>query len=1080
MVTIPLYGPDSNTTWNITGEDAGNIEGAGVIDFAGVENLTGADDNQDTFVFEAAGSISGFIEGGDAGFDSLALNGDQIVHVAYTSTGFGSGTVERDSDVITYFGLEPLVDAMGGSRSFSNASPGDDTIRITDVGDPDDNRFAVYIDTAGKEDVVFTNASGITSLSVNSLDGDDTIVLDALDSLFDGDIILDAGLGDDDITVNAITGSGSYTINGGGGTGDLLRFEGTDVVTLSDSALLDLDFARTDVNVTQREGTQAETSIAVNPTDPNNIIIGSNDFDSDDGAPLNDSVWVTKDGGKKWVREKIPVPVGTSSSGDPTIVFNRAGRAVYAHVVFGNTGERTLAAAVSDDKGDSWTHALITAAMVDSINDDKPYLAVGPDYADPNLAQDRFVIAWMANNKVFISTSTDGLNWNDPILVSDEQYTLHDPVPAIGPNGEIYVVWENASTVDEGVVMFDATKDGGATWLPDNVPIYTGSLSFGNDGFEGSFYHIPAQPERVVLMGLSIDVDRSGGPNNGRIYVSFADQKDQDGDSSTAHDDLDIFVLASDDFKEGSGVDLADQGSKPWDAHGGTGAMGSLRVSREPGEASQFLAWLDVDQSNGNVAVSWHDARNDTAGAPNNTNGTPNDQVEYFASISIDGGRTWSANVPVSDGVSTGGQADSPLIFPKRNFMEYSALALADGSIYMAWADNSNVTGDNPDSSPIRMDVYYDRVVMDALRLDQIERAAITADSEVHTADFTGQLISLTGVPDWVAQGPGPITGGGVTGITDQPVTGAIESLAIDPSDLKRIYLATTGGGVWRNNDITVLFDFDQSTLTTEVQTKLTEFAEFLRENPTLSVKVVGHTDAAGTEVVNKTRSEERALAVKNFLIGQGIAASRLDNSGHRLVSNERLEFLGDAILGAIVCELLYRRFPDYLEGDLTKIKSIVVSRVSCAKLSESLGFQECLILGKGMAQNSDLPASLLADVFESLVAAIYLDGGNSEVRGFVEATIGPEIELAEAGELEGNFKSLLQQLAQREFGSTPVYQLLDEKGPDHAKCFQVAAQVGGRRYEAAWGRNKKEAEQRAASNALAEIVEERPPCATD
>ncbi|MCA9146323.1 MAG: ribonuclease III [Planctomycetaceae bacterium] len=209
-------------------------------------------------------------------------------------------------------------------------------------------------------------------------------------------------------------------------------------------------------------------------------------------------------------------------------------------------------------------------------------------------------------------------------------------------------------------------------------------------------------------------------------------------------------------------------------------------------------------------------------------------------------------------------------------------------------------------------------------------------------------------------------------------------------------------------------------------------------------------------------------------------ALTHASGAEHRLASNERLEFLGDAILGGIVCELLYRRFPDYLEGDLTKIKSIVVSRVSCAKLSGSLGFEECLILGKGMAQNSNLPASLLADVFEALVAAIYLDGGASEVRRFVEATIGPEIELAEAGELEGNFKSQLQQLAQREFGSTPVYQLLDETGPDHAKCFQVAAQVGGHRYEPAWGRNKKEAEQRAASNALAEIDDERPPYATD
>ena len=93
---------------------------------------------------------------------------------------------------------------------------------------------------------------------------------------------------------------------------------------------------------------------------------------------------------------------------------------------------------------------------------------------------------------------------------------------------------------------------------------------------------------------------------------------------------------------------------------------------------------------------------------------------------------------------------------------------------------------------------------------------------------------------------------------------------------------------------------------------------------------------------------------------------------------------------------------------------------------------------------------------------------------------MGPEIEAAVAGELAGNYKSLLQQFAQREFGNTPIYQLLDEKGPDHAKCFKVSAVVGGRRFEAAWGRNKKEAEQRAACNALSELKSQQAPFPSD
>ncbi len=190
-----------------------------------------------------------------------------------------------------------------------------------------------------------------------------------------------------------------------------------------------------------------------------------------------------------------------------------------------------------------------------------------------------------------------------------------------------------------------------------------------------------------------------------------------------------------------------------------------------------------------------------------------------------------------------------------------------------------------------------------------------------------------------------------------------------------------------------------------------------------------------------------------------------------RLSSNERLEFLGDAILGAVVCEMLFHRYPEYLEGDLTKIKSVVVSRKTCTKISQELGIQEWLILGKGMTTSPVIPPSLLADVFESLLAAIYLDGGDAAARRFIKRHVGPEIVLAANSKLGSNYKSLLQQLAQRDYGTTPTYQLLDEKGPDHSKCFRIAAQIGSYRYPPAWGGNKKEAEQRAARNALTELT---------
>ena len=105
-------------------------------------------------------------------------------------------------------------------------------------------------------------------------------------------------------------------------------------------------------------------------------------------------------------------------------------------------------------------------------------------------------------------------------------------------------------------------------------------------------------------------------------------------------------------------------------------------------------------------------------------------------------------------------------------------------------------------------------------------------------------------------------------------------------------------------------------------------------------------------------------------------ALTHASGANHRLVSNERMEFLGDAILGAIVCDMLFRKFPDYLEGELTRIKSIVVSRRTCAKISEELGIDEFLVIGKGMGSHDQTPSSMMADVFESLIGAIYLDGG--------------------------------------------------------------------------------------------------------
>lgn len=186
--------------------------------------------------------------------------------------------------------------------------------------------------------------------------------------------------------------------------------------------------------------------------------------------------------------------------------------------------------------------------------------------------------------------------------------------------------------------------------------------------------------------------------------------------------------------------------------------------------------------------------------------------------------------------------------------------------------------------------------------------------------------------------------------------------------------------------------------------------------------------------------------------------------------SNERMEFLGDAVLGFVVCEYLYRSYPELLEGEMTKIKSSVVSRRTCAQVSEAIELAEQLNLGKGMADRGELPSSVNAAALEAIIAAVYLDGGMDPARDFILRHFVPIIEQTAESAHQDNYKSLLQQHAQQESIGHPQYVLLDEKGPDHAKCFEVCVEIDHQRYPSAWANSKKEAEQKAAEHALLEL----------
>lgn len=234
------------------------------------------------------------------------------------------------------------------------------------------------------------------------------------------------------------------------------------------------------------------------------------------------------------------------------------------------------------------------------------------------------------------------------------------------------------------------------------------------------------------------------------------------------------------------------------------------------------------------------------------------------------------------------------------------------------------------------------------------------------------------------------------------------------------------------------------------------------------------------------------------MLLRQALTHSSCSNT--HLDSNERLEFLGDATLGLVISNMLYHLFPQMAEGELSKVKSSIVSRKTCRKVALRLGLNSFLYIGKGL---DCIPDSLIANVMESVTGAIFLDGGYEEVRLFIEEKFRPEIEIffrslkkeisplsinKSKGKisvldvdhlidsLTENYKAKLQTKVQHESSLIPIYHLLDEKGPAHCRSFKMAVQIGTKQFQAAWGNSKKEAEQHAAANAYNQLLGRTPP----
>ena len=202
-------------------------------------------------------------------------------------------------------------------------------------------------------------------------------------------------------------------------------------------------------------------------------------------------------------------------------------------------------------------------------------------------------------------------------------------------------------------------------------------------------------------------------------------------------------------------------------------------------------------------------------------------------------------------------------------------------------------------------------------------------------------------------------------------------------------------------------------------------------------------------------------------LLGEALTHTTFANENTKTRSNERLEFLGDSVVGMVVAQHLFEQYPNLPEGELTKIRAAVVCEPSLAERSRAMGVGRLMRFGRGESVSGRDRDSILADAFEALVGAMFLDGGLEVARSFVLRELAPQVAGARSGQVRIDYKTRLQEEIQGRSPEGPTYRLLQEEGPAHNKRFQVGVFHLGNQLGTGWGRNKKEAEQEAAREAL-------------
>ena len=430
------------------------------------------------------------------------------------------------------------------------------------------------------------------------------------------------------------------------------------------------------VDVSRRHLNESEEAIAVNPTNPNNIVVFTNVGHQEAGLSAGMFLAVSFDGGATWTRRLVGNNDNLGDACcDPSLSFDEYGNLFMTYLY---QVENEVPIALSTDGG-------LTFQVIANVA--QPPKTTPTKAGGDNRGLFRFVdqpTVTAARGEVWVVFNAGGPMFATGAAVTGlghvGQFFAGEVVP--GSNNCTYgdVAIGPAGQVTQVCALTESGQGGGKLFVnvdPDGLgPAGFGDRVFVTDTHVGGFDFIPPQPDRSVDAEPGLAWDRTGGPHNGRVYLVYT--KEQQNES----DDTDVYVRYSDD--------------------GGATWSGGVRVNDDRTTHSQFLPKISLDPTTGNLAVVWHDSRADAGtGGAGDTDGVPNDDSQFWGAFSTDGGSSFTPNVQISAGTSNSADSGNGI-----DYGDYTGLSFYGGVAHPAWADNSNSTGTNPDGALHQLDVY--------------------------------------------------------------------------------------------------------------------------------------------------------------------------------------------------------------------------------------------------------------------------------------------------------------------------------------------------------------------------------------